>query len=487
MKTQNQFIRKQLIIMGWLFLITFHKLSSQTIHQRSIPDFWAIRITAPVDVTFIPSDTTQIQLKGDEKYVEEVVTRVENGILFIESKDINKKEKRKINIEIFIYNHRLSMIECNGVSFFKNTGMLKTDSLKIRLSGVSSANVNVECKYISASLKGSSNLTLSGNGNLFEVKISGTSLLKSNKFWTNECNIESDGVTKSDLFVRDKITANAHDLSSIRIKGNPDETFIKTEPLSSVIITDDKDNLWKSDYRNEFRFNNKRVIIVNDKTDSLNKKRKKLNNHKFNTWEGFAIGVNGFLTKDNHFYSDTPYKFMNLNYQRSINFQLNLFSSNIEIYKKYVQIITGIGMEWRRYMFENNTTLMADTSFTYGIIKKEPGLSYKKNIFSSTLLQFPVLLEFNSHKKSKKSFHLSAGVVGQFLLCSKTKQVIEYNANETEFIRKDRYNLNVLNLKTRIAVGYSNLLLFGEYNITPLFSKNQGPLVYPFVIGFLIN
>ncbi|MBI2722618.1 MAG: outer membrane beta-barrel protein [Bacteroidetes bacterium] len=99
------------------------------------------------------------------------------------------------------------------------------------------------------------------------------------------------------------------------------------------------------------------------------------------------------------------------------------------------------------------------------------------------MLQFPILLEFNIGRKPSKSFHIAAGVIGQFMISSKTKQKFEISGNEFTKIRKDSYNMSPFQVKAHASVGYSNFTVFSEYNITPLFSSGKGPEVYPFVIG----
>jgi hypothetical protein len=148
-----------------------------------------------------------------------------------------------------------------------------------------------------------------------------------------------------------------------------------------------------------------------------------------------------------------------------------------------VNLVTGFGLEWRRYMLDNKTTLDPDSSFTHGMIDSSNTYVYNKNLFKSTMIQVPLLLEFNTHRKSNKSFHIAVGAIGQFMINSKTKQILEFKGDEFTKIRKDSYNMSPFQVKAHASIGYSQFTVFGEYNITPLFDSKKGPETYPFVVG----
>lgn len=179
----------------------------------------------------------------------------------------------------------------------------------------------------------------------------------------------------------------------------------------------------------------------------------------------------------------SPYNYLGLNYSRSINYQLNLFQHNFHIYKNYVNLITGFGIEWRRYMLDNNTTLNPDSSFTWGVIDNSNTYSYNKNLLRSTLLQVPLIFDFNTNKNPSKSFHVSLGAIGQFMVGNRTIQELGLSGDKFTKSRKDTYNMNPVSVKAHASIGYSKITAFAEYNLTQLFLNGKGPQVNPFVIG----
>lgn len=170
-----------------------------------------------------------------------------------------------------------------------------------------------------------------------------------------------------------------------------------------------------------------------------------------------------------------------------INIQWNLGQKNLNLYKKYIQLSTGIGLQFSNVKFENNTKLNADSSFTSGYIDTSNAFSYQKNRFKQGYVTVPLLLNFNTSKSLKRNFHVSMGVVGKYLLTSRVKQVLMQNNNEYTFVRKDDYNINPFQFDGYASIGYRNFTVYGQYALTELFKKNKGPQVYPFAAGIRIT
>jgi hypothetical protein len=166
-----------------------------------------------------------------------------------------------------------------------------------------------------------------------------------------------------------------------------------------------------------------------------------------------------------------------------LNFQLNPFEKDIHIYKNYVNLVIGLGFEWSQYEFSNKTRLNADSSFTTGSIDSTNAFNYKKNRFKTTYVNIPVLLEFNTNKNPEKAFHLAVGVIGGYRLGSRTRQVLEQNANDIKLVRKDSYNLNPFRVNAHASIGYHNFTLYADYALTSLFESGKGPELYPFTLG----
>lgn len=453
-------------------------LQSQTEQRRSVSAFNKIQVADAVSVIYTQSDSLSVIVKGNEKEISTVETKVENSTLIISAKG-----KYYNPLTIYVKNNALEEVLCSGASDLKTTNTLKGNSILFSISGAAHVKANVEAKTIKAVQSGASEFNLGGTSEELMAEISGASILKAYDLYTQQATVITTGASTAKITVAKKLNANASGASNIRIKGDVKDISAEATTAASISrIVDDK----KSDGKDSttFKWKGKKVIIIEGderyKDTSVVKSKSKKH---FNHWAGFAIGVNGLLTPGGSFTQPSKYNYLDLNYSRSINFQFNVFQHNFHIYKNYINLVTGLGTEYRRYMLDNKTTLNADSSFTHGVIDSTSNFSYSKNILKSTMLQVPLLLEFNSGKKTSKSFHIAVGAIGQFMISSKTKQKFEINGNDFTKIRKDNYNMSPFQVKAHASVGYSNFTVFSEYNITPLFDSNKGPEVYPFVIG----
>jgi hypothetical protein len=238
-----------------------------------------------------------------------------------------------------------------------------------------------------------------------------------------------------------------------------------------------------------YKWKGKKIIII-DKEDEEEKKSTYTTQDDyfdgFKHWTGFSMGVNGFLDAKNNIEIEKPYDYMNLDYSNSFNYQFNLFENRFKLVKNNLVLVTGFGFDYHSYELENKTRLNADSSFTWGVMDASDEYTYKKNRYRNTYIQVPLLLEFNAKNKSYKCFHMAVGVIGQYQILSRTRQVLSKDSYEIENVRKDAYNTNPFSAKAHVNLGYARWTFFGEYNLTPLFQKNKGPELYPFSVGLRI-
>lgn len=458
---------------------TVFTLSAQITQTRQVGTFNKIQVSDAVNVVYTQSDSLEVKLDGNEKELASVETKVEKSTLIISAKG-----KFYNTVTIYVKSNGLEEIMCSGASDFKSTNTIKTNTLLFNVSSAAHVQANVEAKQIKDIQSGASELVLNGSTDHLDAEISGASALKAYNLKTITANVLTTGASSAKINVAEKLTANASGASGIKIKGGVKDISAEATSAANISrIIDDK----KGDGKDSttFKWKGKKVIIIGSDEEKKDTSvvKKHSHNHRFDHWAGFSVGVNGLLTSDGAVNLPSKYNYLDLNYSRSINFQLNFFQHNFHLYKNYVNLVTGFGIEWRRYMLDNKTTLNPDSSFTWGKIDSSSKYSYNKNLFKSTLLQVPLLLEFNTSSKPSKAFHIAVGVVGQFMVNSKTKQKLELNGDMFTKIHKDNYNMNPFQLKAHASLGYSNFTVFGEYNITPLFSNNKGPVLYPFVLG----
>jgi len=216
------------------------------------------------------------------------------------------------------------------------------------------------------------------------------------------------------------------------------------------------------------------------KVNFKKEKKARFNGH----WAGFNLGINGYLTPDHKIDPPQEYAFLDLRYEKSINVQINLFEQNFNLISNKFGLITGLGIEWNNYRFNNSVKLDPDKDKIAQVEK--PARDYTKSKLNVRYLNVPLILEFQTNPKSDiNSFHIGAGIIGGLRIGSHSKNVYEDNKRQIEKVRED-FHLNPLKADATVRIGWGKLNLYGNYSLLALFREDKGPELYPFSLGLTL-
>lgn len=468
-------------ILSSAFLFSVSVLNAQEIQNRSITPFNKIEVHGSVNLVYTTSDSVSLSVKAKNNEIDNVQTRVENGTLIV-----SNKGNFSMPVYVYVKNSHLNQVQASGAAVFKTMNAIKEDS--VFFSASSSANVTamVTTVKVKSVQSGASFLTLSGTTDKFLAELSGASSLKAYGLVAKTTDILATGASSSKIYVTDKLRASASGASNIKVKGEVTDISAEATSASSIskIANNGKNNVQDSTVYN---WKGKKIIIIDKDDEGVSvKKKHDSDNDDFKHWSGFSAGVNGYMNKAGSISVVDKYPYMDLDYARSFNFQLNLIERQFNIVKNNFKIITGFGFDYHSYAFAGKTNLNPDSSFTYGTMDTSHTYVYKKNKLRNTYLQVPILFEFNTSNNPDKTFHFAFGVIGQYLVASRTKQELETEKFEFTKVRKDSYNMSPFSAKAHVNMGYKGWTVFGEYSLTPLFQSGKGPELYPFTAGIRI-
>lgn len=453
--------------------------TAQSSQYRPIAPFNQVVISGGITVLFQQVDSAQLSIKGDDSDVQKVETEVKNGIL-----NIGSKGHVTGDVLVYLGNPSLTSITISGASELRTQKPVKTEKLAISVSGSSEIKMQLESKVIDCQQSGASQIKISGKTDTLRADISGASSFACYELQSDVVKITTSGASSARVRGNKSVRASATGASEIRIKGNPAELSAEAGTSSSILRISDGINSKNLSDTTVYNFKKRRIIIIGKEEEEEETAAIPSLKH----WHGFSLGLNGWTEKSVATTLSEDKKYMDLDYSRSFNYQCNLIERQFNLASDYLKIITGFGFDYHSYALSNKTNLNPDSSFTFGSSEKDGSKDFKKNKFRATYIQIPLLLECNTSKDPNKTIHLAAGIIGQYLISSRTKQVYEQNGNTQKKIKRDNYNLSPLAAKAHVNIGYGNLTVFGEYSLTSLFQKGKGPELYPFVIGFrLIN
>jgi len=209
-------------------------------------------------------------------------------------------------------------------------------------------------------------------------------------------------------------------------------------------------------------------------------KIKKANHDKFKGhWQGLDLGFNGFANPDYSMYNPNDGEFMSLNQEKSWEVGFNAMQFNIGLHKSNIGLITGLGLTYNDYKFENKYTIYRAVSRTEPIPLEYSDL--EKTKLSVGYLNVPLLLEFQIPVNNNEGrIYVNAGILGGVKIGSHTK--VKHGDSKDK--DHDGFNINSFKYDATARVGYKDFGMYAKYSLVPLFEKGNGPELTPFTIGF---
>lgn len=478
---QTKFIQR----LNWIFvaaaLFSSPILNAQ---ERNVGDFNSVKVSGTANVLLSAGEQNSVKIEGNESDTSKLKISVENGTLTIYTKgNIKNADKLKVRVTC----KELTNLEISGASDVKNDGQLNLNNIKIKSSGAGDAHLDLRAKLITTEVSGAGNLHLSGTAEKLTSEVSGAGDLKAYNLNCDSIFVKVSGSGNAKINALKSFTAEVSGAGNVIYKGEPSDRNVTISGAGSVrqakgeneIEINESLKINKNDGdTTRFKLGDQHILIFGD--DEKKDTTKKLNQVK-SIWTGFEIGVNGYLTPGGS--SDFPkkYNFLELNYKKSICININFWEKNFKLYKNYIALTTGGGLEFNRYFFDNNTTLQPLNDTVSGFVS---GVDFRKNCLKASYVTVPLLLEFNTNSNEKKSFHLAAGLVGAYNLGSKVKQVYELNNKVYKNKVKDDYNLNPFKVAATVRLGYGRFNAFATYGLTPFFQKKAtAPDLTAFTVG----
>ena len=197
-------------------------------------------------------------------------------------------------------------------------------------------------------------------------------------------------------------------------------------------------------------------------------------------WTGLEAGFNNYLHAESMTLPE-QISYMKLSTSNSHCFNLNFSQVNIG-FSRHSGLVTGIGLNWNNYRFEDINSITVGADGIIGELIPDNAVPLKKSKFNTLYLTFPLMFEVQIPAGYNR-LNIAAGVIGGIKLNAWTKLVYE----DGEKVRaKGEYNLNLLRGGVTARIGYENFMIYGTYYLTPWFQDLKGPNGYnlePFEIG----
>lgn len=428
----------------------------------------------------------------------------------------------------------IDQLNCKGSLDVSGDNEFNLPQFKIETAGSNDISLQLKVNKLLANIDGAGDLRLKGTATEAEYIIAGAGDLEAYGLVCGKVTVNAAGAGEAKVNCTGELTGNCTGAGSVKFKGDPTNVRITQTGAGTVSPAHAKDiemniningleklgelkaldqlgnieeveTIEKGD-STKIRIGKKKIIIIGGKEEVGKEKDKekvesneypdpekrieknitikKNKHHVKNIWQGFEVGVNGYLTNANSTAMPSNYGFLDLNYGKSIMMNLNFLEKHYKLVGERFVFTTGLGIQFNRFAFVRSTQLQS-TSSSVSFVDTQ--LDYSKNLLRVNYLTLPLLLQYNSRKNPAKSFHFAVGpILGYRIFAIKLKQTYETADNEIRNTIKKSYNINDFQYGLTTRLGYGKMNLFATYHLSTLFRSGKTIDVHPFSIGLTV-
>jgi len=209
--------------------------------NRTVGEFSGIEVSSGVHVVFKQENTTNVKVFADSDKLQNVITKVENGVLkvYIDNKGMNKMKFK--NLSVNISSPRMDNVKVSSGSNFTAVNSIKENNLRIEASSGSlvtgkftiantadfnvSSGSNVKANITSGKVmvksSSGSSVNVEGNADMGMIDVSSGSVIKAENLRVNTADVESTSGSSASVNVKNKMRVKASSGGAVRYKGNP--------------------------------------------------------------------------------------------------------------------------------------------------------------------------------------------------------------------------------------------------------------------------
>lgn len=208
--------------------------------ERKVGPFQSIQVSNAFDLYLTQSDNETVVVSADKlKYRDEIITKVENGVLKISfGKDGNRWWKNAGNkkLKAYVSFKTLEKLRVNGASDVYVDGTINATELELRLTGASDfKRGTIVCTNLTVILSGASRAYITGGqATRMDVEANGASDFHGYNLNVDNCRADASGASTINITVNKELTAKASGASGIHYKGEGVITDIKTSGASRI-------------------------------------------------------------------------------------------------------------------------------------------------------------------------------------------------------------------------------------------------------------
>ena len=233
---------KKFISVFVLFLFCLAASAQKTIHDpnaevRNVKGYHAIEVAGGIDLFLSNGDETVAVSAKDNNVRNRIKTEVKDGVLkiWMDGKDgINFSIRGDRALKAYVSFKTLDRLSASGGSDVAVDGTIKSNNLKLGISGGSDFKGKVNVTKLEVDQSGGSDVDISGTADEINLEASGGSDFDGYELITNNCTISASGGSDINITANKELSAEASGASDISWKGNATVKKAKASGAGSV-------------------------------------------------------------------------------------------------------------------------------------------------------------------------------------------------------------------------------------------------------------
>lgn len=175
-------------------------------------DFKSIEVSQGIKVNVEQADDKSITVETDDNLQKHIITKIENGVLKIESdENYNSTETPIVNVKMPV----ITGLSTTSGSEINSSGVLISNNINAKSSSGSRINIEVEADEITLESSSGSNIEASGKALKLETTSSSGSSIEAKNLMANEVTAQSTSGSSTSVYPILKLEAKASSGSSI--------------------------------------------------------------------------------------------------------------------------------------------------------------------------------------------------------------------------------------------------------------------------------
>ncbi|MFW0738868.1 head GIN domain-containing protein [Flavobacterium sp. N502536] len=152
-------------------------------------NFTKVSVSTAIDLIIIQSDSTEIVVEADDNIQQEIITKVENGTLYVKCKQGSFRDitKKKVTVKMPV----IDKLESSSAATITSKGLIQGQDINLEASSASTLNVNIESDNITCDSDSGSSIGLEGKALKMQVSASSGGSINAHKLFANDIHAEA--------------------------------------------------------------------------------------------------------------------------------------------------------------------------------------------------------------------------------------------------------------------------------------------------------